>query len=175
MTVWFVQQVNGEVQTEIGPLQPKELLELVRKGSIRPETKLRKGDSAWFPASDVGGLFEAASRRPLNFSVPVAVSRFRAPRLPASTVCTIFKRGKPGWCLQSNLTSCPQLSHRRETKPTMKLAKVCRTGCGSVCRVVLVDAESRTQKASGSHTEAMHSPLCDHVPAIGSPAFMAAA
>ena len=78
MTVWFVQQVNGEVQTEIGPLQPKELLELVRKGSIRPETKLRKGDSAWFPASDVGGLFEAASRRPLKFFCPscgVEVSR----------------------------------------------------------------------------------------------------
>lgn len=78
VSVWFVQQVNGGVQTEVGPLQPNELLDLVRKGNVRPETKLRKGDSAWFPASDVGGLFEAASKLPLKFFCPscgVEVSR----------------------------------------------------------------------------------------------------
>lgn len=45
---------------DIGPLRPSQLLELVRRGKVKPETMLRKDDSAWFPASSVGGLFEAA-------------------------------------------------------------------------------------------------------------------
>lgn len=58
MAVWFVQRENDE----IGPLRPAELLLLVREGSVQPETKLRKDDSPWFRASEVGGLFEAARR-----------------------------------------------------------------------------------------------------------------
>lgn len=56
MNQWFVLQETDVV----GPLTPKELLNLVRRGTVTRETKLRKDDSPWFPASDVGGLFEAA-------------------------------------------------------------------------------------------------------------------
>ncbi|MCD0461576.1 GYF domain-containing protein [Roseiconus lacunae] len=70
MSVWFLQRFEGNVQSEVGPLQPKELLELVRKGDIKPETMLRKNDSAWFPAKEVGGLFEAAYRPVIVFYCP---------------------------------------------------------------------------------------------------------
>ncbi|MEM1225248.1 MAG: GYF domain-containing protein [Planctomycetota bacterium] len=64
MTAWFVQQ-NDE--TELGPLKPADLLELVRSGKVLAETMLKKDDSAWFPASDVGGLFEAARRPTIEY------------------------------------------------------------------------------------------------------------
>ena len=56
MAQWFVQK-DVEV---IGPLTPIELLTMVRRGMVTKETKLRKDDSPWFAAADVGGLFEAA-------------------------------------------------------------------------------------------------------------------
>ncbi len=55
---WFYQQGDYEV----GPLRPKELLDYVRKGVIRAHTPIRKGDSNWTPADQVGGLFEAARK-----------------------------------------------------------------------------------------------------------------
>jgi len=58
MAQWFVQQKEDVV----GPLTPADLLALVRRGAVTQDTKLRKDDSSWFPASDVGGLFEAAVR-----------------------------------------------------------------------------------------------------------------
>lgn len=79
MAVWFLQRLEGSVQTEVGPLRPAELLSMVRKGEINPETKLRKDDSAWFPAGDVGGLFEAASRREVQYFCPACNRRISQP------------------------------------------------------------------------------------------------
>ncbi|MEM0926586.1 MAG: DUF4339 domain-containing protein [Planctomycetota bacterium] len=67
MAVWFLQRMDGNVQMEVGPLRPSELLTMVRKGEIQPETKLRKDDSAWFEARTVGGLFEAALRQEVQY------------------------------------------------------------------------------------------------------------
>lgn len=58
MAEWFVQQDDAD----LGPLRPAELLDLVRNGTVVPETLVRKDDSSWFVASGVGGLFEAARR-----------------------------------------------------------------------------------------------------------------
>lgn len=66
MTEWFVQRA-GDVD---GPLRPADLLKLVRSGAVKPETKIRKGDSAWFEASQVGGLFEAAMRPTIEIHCP---------------------------------------------------------------------------------------------------------
>jgi hypothetical protein len=79
VAVWFLQRMEGNVQTEVGPLRPTELLSMVRKGEIKPETKLRKDDSAWFPASDVGGLFEAASRQEVQYFCPACNRRISQP------------------------------------------------------------------------------------------------
>ncbi|MEM1068375.1 MAG: GYF domain-containing protein [Planctomycetota bacterium] len=68
MTRWFIQR-NGESE-DVGPLRPSELLEMVRNGDVRPETMLRKDDSAYFQASDVGGLFEAAMRPTIQYYCP---------------------------------------------------------------------------------------------------------
>ncbi|MCC9603171.1 DUF4339 domain-containing protein [Stieleria sp. JC731] len=70
MALWFLQRMEGNVKSEVGPLQPKELLQLVRKGEVKPETLLRKDDSAWFPAKEVGGLFQAAYRPEINYYCP---------------------------------------------------------------------------------------------------------
>lgn len=56
MAEWYIEQL-GET---IGPITGKQLLERVRKGDIVANTPLRKDDSQWVPARDVGGLFEAA-------------------------------------------------------------------------------------------------------------------
>nr|WP_286177817.1 DUF4339 domain-containing protein [Rhodopirellula sp. JC639] len=71
--------MEGNVQTEVGPLRPSELLAMVRKGEIKPETRLRKNDSAWFPASDVGGLFEAAVRQEIQYYCPACGLRIDPP------------------------------------------------------------------------------------------------
>lgn len=63
MSVWFVQNS----QDEIGPLKPSDLLEMVRVGKVTPETMIRKDDSSWFEASQVGGLFEAAMRPTIEY------------------------------------------------------------------------------------------------------------
>jgi len=65
---WFVQSsTNGE---ETGPFRPSELLELVRSGEVTPESMLRKDNSSWFAAADVGGLFEAAMRPTIRHFCP---------------------------------------------------------------------------------------------------------
>ena len=79
MTAWFMQRMEGNVQTEVGPLRPSELLSLVRRGEIKPDTRLRKNDSAWFPASDVGGLFEAAVRQEVQYYCPSCGLRVGQP------------------------------------------------------------------------------------------------
>ncbi|TWT56074.1 DUF4339 domain-containing protein [Allorhodopirellula solitaria] len=66
MTAWFVKRENEEV----GPLRPADLLDLVRDGSVRPETMIRKNDSSWFSADSVGGLFEAARRPTIEHYCP---------------------------------------------------------------------------------------------------------
>lgn len=66
MAEWFVQRADEVV----GPLRPAELLNLVRSGSVKPETKIRKDDSAWFDAGQVGGLFEAAMRPTIENHCP---------------------------------------------------------------------------------------------------------
>lgn len=44
----------------IGPLTPSELIERVRLGEVTESTLLKKGQSKWFPAGQVNGLFETA-------------------------------------------------------------------------------------------------------------------
>lgn len=56
---WFIQQMD----VEIGPMNAAELLQRVRQGSVTEQTMIRKDDSAWFAAVEVGGLFDAASNR----------------------------------------------------------------------------------------------------------------
>lgn len=59
MTQWFIQQMD----VEIGPMTAAELLQHVRRGSVTEQTLVRKDNSAWFAAVEVGGLFDAASNR----------------------------------------------------------------------------------------------------------------
>ncbi|MEM6471760.1 MAG: DUF4339 domain-containing protein [Planctomycetota bacterium] len=80
MAVWFMQRMEGNVQTEVGPLQPSELLTMVRRGEVQPGTKLRKNDSAWFEARTVGGLFEAAERQEVQYFCPSC--NYRIPKPP---------------------------------------------------------------------------------------------
>mgnify|MGYP000293648354 CR=1 FL=1 len=56
LVVPLVSADHGDSE-DVGPLRPSELLDKVRSGEVRPETMLRKDDSAYFQASDVGGLF----------------------------------------------------------------------------------------------------------------------
>lgn len=77
MTKWFVQQ--DESQEDLGPLRPSELLDLVRCGKVTSESILRKDDSSWFSASDVGGLFEAAMRPTIRYFCPQCETEVTEP------------------------------------------------------------------------------------------------
>ncbi len=48
---------------EIGPLKSSELVTHIRQGRVTPDTMIRKQDSQWVAAREVGGLFEAADKR----------------------------------------------------------------------------------------------------------------
>ena len=67
MAEWFI---HHDEETEIGPLQPSELKELVRTGAITEETLCRKDDSAWFRACDIDGLFATADSQVLGYRCP---------------------------------------------------------------------------------------------------------
>ncbi|QDV67420.1 hypothetical protein Poly24_11150 [Rosistilla carotiformis] len=67
MSQWFVQQ---DEDTEIGPLRPSELLDLVRQGVVTRQTLCRKEDSPWCYAQDVGGLFQAAESQVASYRCP---------------------------------------------------------------------------------------------------------
>lgn len=76
MNDWYVQ---NEDLTENGPLRPRELLRLVRMGEVTPETMIRKNDSAWFEATKVGGLFEAASQPEVRHLCPFCGKQIGKP------------------------------------------------------------------------------------------------
>ena len=57
-TKWFY-KLGGRTE---GPISNADLLAKVREGKITEGSWVRKDDSAWFPAEDVSGLFEAAFR-----------------------------------------------------------------------------------------------------------------
>ena len=55
-TKWYYQTMGAQV----GPLTSGEFLGKVRAGEVTANTLVRKGDSQWVEAADVGGLFEEA-------------------------------------------------------------------------------------------------------------------
>ncbi len=67
MAQWFIQKDEAE---SLGPFLPTELLAMVRRGTVTKATKLRKDDSPWFCAAEVGGLFEAAVRPTIVLHCP---------------------------------------------------------------------------------------------------------
>ena len=79
MTEWFIQSD----EEDDGPFRPKELLEKVRDGEVVKTTLIRKDDSKWFKAGDVGGLFEAAMRPTIEYFCPQCDSEVNEP----PTVC----------------------------------------------------------------------------------------
>ncbi|MGI9472808.1 MAG: GYF domain-containing protein [Rubripirellula sp.] len=77
MTKWFVQRRSN--QDDLGPLRPSELLDMVRNGDVTSDSMLRKDDSTWFAASDVGGLFEAAMRPTIRYFCPQCKAEVTEP------------------------------------------------------------------------------------------------
>ncbi|MEM9826875.1 MAG: DUF4339 domain-containing protein [Planctomycetota bacterium] len=77
MTQWFFKTEADAV--EFGPLRPSELLEKVRVGEIKPSTRVRKDDSAWFDAGEVGGLFEAAAKPDVVYRCPYCNKKISKP------------------------------------------------------------------------------------------------
>ena len=68
MAEWFIKQ--DEESGDLGPFRPPDLLSMVRKGEVTRQTMIRKDDSAYFEAGQVGGLFEAAMRPTIEHFCP---------------------------------------------------------------------------------------------------------
>lgn len=62
---WFCQVMGSEV----GPLSQVQLVDMVRNHQVNPEDLVRRDGSTWVPAFDVKGLFEAASKPPVEEKV----------------------------------------------------------------------------------------------------------
>lgn len=77
MTKWFIQRAGSS--EDLGPYRPSELLEMVRSGEVTSETMLRKDNSKWFAAADVGGLFEAAMRPTIRYFCPHCHTEINEP------------------------------------------------------------------------------------------------
>ncbi len=77
VTNWFIQ--SDKELDDLGPFRPSELLNKVRAGEVTRETKLRKDDTAWFDAGDVGGLFEAAMRPTIEYFCPQCETQVNEP------------------------------------------------------------------------------------------------
>ncbi len=75
MAQWFIQSADDV----LGPFSPSEVLEKVRRGTVTPETRLRKDGSAWFPAAEIGGLFEAAAKPTIRFICPGCGGTIKQP------------------------------------------------------------------------------------------------
>ncbi len=91
MSQWFIQQdANRE---DLGPYRPSELLDLVRNGEVTKETLLRKDNSAWFAAGDVGGLFEAALRPTIQYFCPQCESEVSEPPVTCLRCGREIRRG----------------------------------------------------------------------------------
>lgn len=77
MTKWFIQRANSS--DELGPYRPSELLDLVRSGEVTSDTMVRKDNSPWFQAGDVGGLFQAAMRPTIRYFCPQCETEVSEP------------------------------------------------------------------------------------------------
>lgn len=75
MPQWFYQDGDETV----GPFKASDLLHLVRDGVVTAITLVRKDESAWFPAAEVGGLFAAAARSTVEYSCPECGSKVGKP------------------------------------------------------------------------------------------------
>jgi len=75
MPQWFIQSAAET----LGPYTPAEVLDMVRRGQVTQETKMRKDDSAWFPAAEIGGLFEAAVKPTVRYLCPVCGRDVKQP------------------------------------------------------------------------------------------------
>lgn len=75
MANWYYQSADNEE----GPCSAADLLRLVREQVIQSETMVRKDDSAWFPAGQVGGLFEAAAKPTVEYQCPSCGTRVGKP------------------------------------------------------------------------------------------------
>jgi hypothetical protein len=80
VTSWFIKSDDED----LGPYRPSELLQKVRSGEVTRQTQLRKDDSAWFLAGDVGGLFEAALRPTIEYFCPQCETPVSEPPVTCS-------------------------------------------------------------------------------------------
>ena len=55
---WFCRVMGSDV----GPLSQDQLVDMARQRHLNPEDLVRRGNSAWVPAFEVKGLFEAAAK-----------------------------------------------------------------------------------------------------------------
>jgi hypothetical protein len=96
---------------------------MVRKGEIKPETMLRKDDSAWFPAGDVGGLFEAASRGELQYFCPACDRRISQPPITCPNCLRDLGRNEARVVKPEKMALGPETSESQESQEEHGSAK----------------------------------------------------
>lgn len=105
MAQWFC-EIMGEV---VGPLKSTQLLDKVRTGEIVADTRIRKDDSQWVLAIEVGGLFDAATRAPKKRICPYCSHEVEQP----PTTCNGCNR----WINRALLVSVGGSADRPEGAP----------------------------------------------------------
>jgi hypothetical protein len=96
---WYYESM-GQI---LGPVTAPELLQKVRRGEIREATRVRKDDSQWVDAIEVGGLFEAAQRAAVSYTCPYCGGETEKP----PTLCLQCDREISAAYLKRDKTASP--------------------------------------------------------------------
>ncbi len=85
MTQWFY-RIDASVKSDDrGPINAKELLQLIRDGVIQEDTLIRKDDSNWVLSTEVNGLWAAAGRPIAAFECPYCNKPIPKPPVQCAT------------------------------------------------------------------------------------------
>jgi len=111
MPLWFYISEGRE----LGPLKGSELLERVRDQTITQTTLVRKDESAWFPAGEVGGLFAAASKPTVEYNCPDCGSTVSKPPCYCRKCRRALDYARPKF-IEHNVEGFERPQEKRDTK-----------------------------------------------------------
>lgn len=73
---WYYKSHTG---SELGPVSPSELLDLIRTGSVLRDTLVKKDDSQWVKVEEVNGLLANAAKPSVAYLCPTCGKQISKP------------------------------------------------------------------------------------------------
>lgn len=122
---------------ERGPLSSEQLKRLADRGELTLGSEVRRGESAWKPASEVKGLFPAVPEFPIDDALAVdgLVSCKATQNLVGCPDCSELCSPRAAVCPHCG---CPLLAHKATPMPAMRLTTDWRSAVLGICGSFIV-------------------------------------